>query len=75
MSTSLADLQAQRDQLWAAMMSGVKIVAYGDKTVTYQSLSEMQSALATLDAAISAASDPSSSGGGSRTTLAGFRRD
>lgn len=65
----MAWTQSDIDALKAAIASGVKSVAYSDKTVTYHSLSEMLQALAAMEAEVAGGS------GGRRSTYASFSRD
>jgi len=44
--------EAQRDALREALASGVLTVQYGDKRVTYRSVSELREALAEVEAAL-----------------------
>ena len=53
---SLVTLQKRRDELSAAIQSGALSVRHGEKQVTYRSLSEMRSTLASLDDEIAALS-------------------
>ena len=48
--------QTQRDTLAAAIASGVLRVAYADKVVQYQTLSEMRALLAEMDEYLAGAS-------------------
>lgn len=60
---------AQRDALAEKIASGELTVRYGDKTVTYHSLSEMRSLLSDMDSALT------SSSGTGRSSRAAFSRD
>lgn len=61
--------QAQIDELASKIASGELTVRYGDKTVTYQSISEMKSLLSEMQ------SDVAGSQATARHSLAGFSRD
>ena len=56
MADSLATLQERRDQLSAAIGSGILSIREADKSVVYQNVGEMRSTLASLDLQIAAAS-------------------
>ena len=61
--------QTEIDSLKSAIASGVRTVAYADKTVTYHSMADMLTALAAMEAEVSGGS------GGSRSTFVSLRRD
>lgn len=60
----------QRAALATAIVSGVKTVDYGDRSVTYQSTTDMLRALAVIDAELAAGNGASSI----RRSYASFRR-
>jgi hypothetical protein len=55
MSISIVEMQAKRDALVGAITSGMTELTSGDKTIRYQSISQMKEALALLDSEIAAA--------------------
>ena len=65
-----SELQILRDALVTAMAKGLLEVTSGDKTIRYQSIEQMRSALAALDVEISVATGSSRI----RTTLAQFSK-
>jgi hypothetical protein len=67
----VAFTQAQRDALAAAIASGTKRVAFGDKTVEYQDAASMLSALQMIDGELAASGSGDSNG---RCTLASTSR-
>ena len=67
---TLADLQTKRDELVSAIAGGKTELTSGDKTIRYQSVEQMQLALATLDKEIAIASGTSRI----RTTLVQFSK-
>lgn len=46
---TLSELQARREALMEAIQSGELRVRYGDRDVTYRSLSDMRTALSLID--------------------------
>lgn len=60
--------QSDIDKLKASIASGIRTVAYADRTVTYQSVAEMLQVLAAMEGEVS----QSASG---RSTFASFERD
>ena len=54
MAISLADLQEKRDALVTAITSGMTELTNGDKTIRYQSITQMKEALSLLDSEIAA---------------------
>jgi ABC-type Fe3+ transport system substrate-binding protein len=50
MPLSIAELQSQLDALKTAYRAGATSIAYEGKTITYRSVSEMQAAIASLEA-------------------------
>ena len=48
--------QTERDELAAAIKSGVMRVGYGDKAIQYQSLADMRAVLAEMDEYLAGAS-------------------
>lgn len=55
MSISIVEMQAKRDALVGAITSGMTELTSGDKTIRYQSISQMKEALSLLDSEIAAA--------------------
>lgn len=52
MAVTSTELQGWRDALWRALGSGAKRVTYGDRTVEYRDVAELQAAIAAVDAQI-----------------------
>ncbi len=52
MALSESELNAKRDALLSSIARSTRQVASGDKSVTFQSIDEMQKALSVLDAEI-----------------------
>ena len=67
---TLADLQTKRDALVSAIAAGTTELTSGDKTIRYQSIEQMQIALAVLDKEIANATGSTRI----RTTLAQFSK-
>lgn len=53
MALTTQQLEAKRDALISAIAAGVTEISVGDKTVRYQSISEMRSALAVVESEMS----------------------
>jgi len=56
MAFTLMQLQAQRDALWKAKVSGALRVSYDGKTIEYRSLADIDRAIAAVDEEIQALS-------------------
>lgn len=61
MALTVVELQTKRDALMGAILSGMTELTSGDKTIRYQSISQMKEALALLDTEIAAAEAATSS--------------
>ena len=54
MALALSELETLRDELIRARSSGEARVSYGDKAVVYRSITEIESAISSLDQLIGA---------------------